>query len=176
MKKIDSLDKIPSVDRILKDPKIVSIVNEYGVRLVTRSAQIVIQRARNSLLIGKALQYKTLIKALQEETFSVVKPSLQPVINLTGVVLHTNLGRASLPLSAIDAVIDAAACPSNLEMDLKTGKRGDRNKHCEDLICQLTGSESAIVVNNNAAAVMLAINTLAHKKEIIIFSKIVSLL
>ena len=166
MKKIDSLDKLPSVDRILKDPKIVSIVNEYGVRLVTRSARMVIQRARSSLLVGKPLAYTTLIKALQEETFGVIKPSLRPVINLTGVVLHTNLGRASLPLSAIDAVIDAAACPSNLEMDLKTGKRGDRNKHCEDLICQLTGSESAIVVNNNAAAVLVTLNSLAKRKEV----------
>ena len=137
MNKIDSLDKIPSVNRILNDPKIVSLVGDYGARVVTTCAQTVIQKARDSLLIGKSTEYKTLIKDLREETFNAFQPSFRPLFNLTGVVLHTNLGRASLPLAAIDAVIDAAARPTNLEMDLKTGKRGDRNKHCEDLICQL---------------------------------------
>ncbi len=166
MNKIDSLDKIPSVNRILNDPKIVSLVGDYGARVVTTCAQTVIQKARDSLLIGKSTEYKTLIKDLREETFNAFQPSFRPLFNLTGVVLHTNLGRASLPLAAIDAVIDAAARPTNLEMDLKTGKRGDRNKHCEDLICQLTGSERAIVLNNNAAAVLVTLSSLARRKEV----------
>jgi L-seryl-tRNA(Ser) seleniumtransferase len=97
---------------------------------------------------------------------SEARPSLRPVFNLTGTVLHTNLGRAQLPEEAIEAMAVAGREPVNLEYDLEGGRRGERDEHVEALLCRLTGAEAATVVNNNAAALLLLLNTLAARKEV----------
>ena len=166
MTRIEKPENLPSVDRLLNDPKVVSLVHEYGAPLVTRSVKNVLAKVRTQVLAGIVIEYDSLLKVLLEELKNAFRSSLQPVFNLTGTVLHTNLGRAALPESAIKAIVDVARGACNLEFDLESGKRGDRHKHAEDLLCQLTGAEAALVVNNNAAAVLLTLNSLANRKEV----------
>lgn len=163
---INAPKQLPSVDRLLNDSDIALILRDYGAILVTRCARQVLKSARLQVLSGQSFESSELVENLAEEVARAVNPSLRRVINLTGTVLHTNLGRAVLPTCAIDAMIEVAQGASNLEFDLITGKRGDRHLHTESLLCQLTGAEAALVVNNNAAAVMLTLNSLALRKEV----------
>jgi L-seryl-tRNA(Ser) seleniumtransferase len=163
---IDTPKKLPSVDRLLSDVNVASLVSKYGAPLVTRCVRNVLESARRHVLAGKSFESNDLVDNLCEDIDRVVRPSLQRVINLTGTVLHTNLGRAVLPTCAIDAMIEVAQGASNLEFDVVSGKRGDRHKHPEALLCELTGAERALVVNNNAAAVLLTLNSLALRKEV----------
>ena len=163
---IDNPKKLPSVDRLLNDPDVASLVRDYGAPLVTRCARNVLESARQQVLAGQSFATGDLVDNLGEDVARTVRPSLRRVINLTGTVLHTNLGRAVLPASAIDAMIEVARGASNLEFDVVAGKRGDRHQHAEALLCQLTGAERALVVNNNAAAVLLTLNSLALRKQV----------
>jgi L-seryl-tRNA(Ser) seleniumtransferase len=163
---IDTPNQLPSVDRLLNDPEVASLVRDYGAPLVTRCARNVLESARHQVLAGKPFESGELVDNLGEGVAGAVRPSLIRVMNLTGTVLHTNLGRAVLPSSAIDAMIEVARGASNLEFDVIAGKRGDRQRHCEALLCELTGAERALVVNNNAAAVLLTLNSLALRKEV----------
>jgi L-seryl-tRNA(Ser) seleniumtransferase len=163
---IDVPNKLPSVDRLLNDPDVASLVRDYGAPLVTRCARNVLESLRHQILAGLSFESRDLPEHLRENIADAVRPSLRRVINLTGTVLHTNLGRAALPDVAIDAMSDVARGASNLEFDLHSGKRGDRHQHAEALLCQLTGAERALVVNNNAAAVLLTLNSLALRKEV----------
>ena len=163
---IDTPDKLPSVDRLLNDPDAASLVSDHGTPLVTRCARNVLQQARQRVLAGQSIESSDLVDNLAGDVAATLCPSLRRLFNLTGTLLHTNLGRAALPASAIDAMCEVARGASNLEFDVIAGKRGDRHMHCEALLCQLTGAERALVVNNNAAAVLLTLNSLALRKQV----------
>ena len=166
----DPRREIPSVDALLASPEFEPILKEFPRQLVVTVTRIVIEEIRNSLLAGDkdiepdGLDYyaRTVLIRLGKETM----PSLRGVINATGVVLHTNLGRAPLAEVAADAMAAAARGYSNLEYDVESGKRGSRYDHCVKLLRELTGAEDAIVVNNNAAALVLVLNTTAKGKGV----------
>lgn len=166
MPRIDTPDKLPSVDRLLRDPQVVALSESHGTPLVTRCARRLLASVREQVLDGMPVASADLVDRLRDEVARVLRPSLNRVINLTGTVLHTNLGRAPLPQSAIEALTEVARGASNLEYDLDSGKRGDRHAHCESLLVELTGAERALVVNNNAAAVLLMLNSLALRKQV----------
>src|SRR5439155_1381594 len=128
-----------------------------------------IERCRSSVRGGDGVPDRADIASAAAATLERLElPSLHPVINATGVVVHTNLGRAPLADSALEAIERIARCYSNLEFDLERGERGSRQVHVEKLICELTGAEGALAVNNNAAAVMLAVAAIGRDQEVVI--------
>ncbi|MCK5489053.1 MAG: L-seryl-tRNA(Sec) selenium transferase, partial [Gemmatimonadetes bacterium] len=141
-------------------------VDRWGREPVTRALRETIAEVRSALQGGDsaALSADLLEKAFRR--LSTDRASLRPVVNGTGVILHTNLGRAPLASVAARVAAEIAGGYSSLEYDLQVGERGDRYLHCADLLSRLTGAESSLVVNNNAAAVMLVLNTLARRKEV----------
>jgi len=170
---MNPLSQLPSVDRLLSTATLASLVDAHGRAVVTGIVRDVLAETRTAVIAGAPLPDETaLIAALINEVGSGVtakmQPKLRPVFNLTGTVLHTNLGRATLPEEAVQALIAAARSPCALEYDIESGGRGDRDNVVNDLLCELTGAEAATVVNNNAAAVFLLLNTLAQKKQVIV--------
>jgi L-seryl-tRNA(Ser) seleniumtransferase len=164
---------IPSVDRILRLAAVAVLIAEYGRDAVVSAIRDDLDRLRASLSErGVATPGETTAERIATRVGvrlrAAATGSLQPVFNLTGTILHTNLGRALLPREAIEAVVSAAGNPVNLEFDLTEGRRGDRDRHLESLLTQITGAEKATFVNNNAAAVLLVLNTLAQRKEVIV--------
>ena len=170
MDKNEVLRKIPQVDEILKDKELVSIVEKTPHDFLTNCIREVIIDTRANILNGieKDIDKKKLIEKVISKVEKKSKHSLRKLINATGTVLHTNLGRAVISKDATDAMISVAYNYSNLEYDLKRGERGDRQSHIEKLITELTGCEAAMVVNNNAAATIIVLAALAHEKEVII--------
>ncbi|WP_245527938.1 L-seryl-tRNA(Sec) selenium transferase [Ammonifex degensii] len=158
--------QLPSVDEILRWPETASLIASYSRGVVVNAARRVLDRLREEILSGcrEEVSSSEIIARLRQE----VRPRLRRVINATGVVLHTNLGRALLSRRAQEAVKTAVAHYTNLEFNLATGKRGERYSLVEELLCLLSGAEAAMVVNNNAAAVLLALNTLAAGREVIV--------
>jgi L-seryl-tRNA(Ser) seleniumtransferase len=161
---------IPALDRLLKTPAVADLVARYGRIPVTETARSLLAELRGALAPGG-----TADGGFDEQRFAADcaarirqerEPSLKPVFNLTGTVLHTNLGRATMPESAARAVAQAMVNPVNLEFDLAGGERGERDAHVERRLARLTGAEAVLVVNNNAAAVYLTLNTLALRKEV----------
>jgi len=173
----DAYKALPSAERALQSNELKDLVSGYGhkaVKLVIRE-DLASLRHHISLDDHSTLKrvthrefFASFCETVAERVRNSFQSSLVQVINLTGTVVHTNLGRAKLPDSAISAMEKVAAHATNLEYDLRTGKRGDRDSHLGDLICDITGAEAATVVNNNAAAVLLVLNTLACGKEVII--------
>ncbi|MFH7566323.1 L-seryl-tRNA(Sec) selenium transferase [Oceanimonas smirnovii] len=163
---------LPAIDKLLQHGKTAALVAEYGQTLVTTQLRQLMDELRQKALAGQLthaeLAHEPLLTGLAARLSEVTASKLKTVINLTGTVLHTNLGRALLPDSAVQAVVKVLTQATNLEFDLDTGRRGDRDSLVEDLICELTGAEAATVVNNNAAAVLLMLNALAAQREVIV--------
>jgi L-seryl-tRNA(Ser) seleniumtransferase len=170
------LSQIPKVDEILADPGISRWIDEYSRGVVVEAIRRGLQRFREDLLSKPpgTLQDQTIfsiekLKPYFEAAIAIlIAPRLKRVINATGVVIHTNLGRSLLHASAIARINEISRCFSNLEYDLEKGQRGSRYVHVEEILCTLTGAEAALVVNNNAAAVLLVLNTLAEGREVVV--------
>jgi L-seryl-tRNA(Ser) seleniumtransferase len=163
--KADALARLPSVDRVLRWPVVAEFIVLHGRAPVLAAARAALAAWREAAVVPDDA---ALCADIERRVRADLAPSLRAVLNLTGTVLHTNLGRAPLPQEAIDAMVQVASGASNLEYDLATGKRGDRDSHLEDWLCRLTGAEAATVVNNNAAAVLLTLNSLGARRECIV--------
>ena len=167
---------LPSVDSVLNDPALLEVRKRLSPRFVTYCVRRVLERFRRELA-GDVQRFGTrsreewlrcAVSAVQKEVSLFLNPTLRRVVNATGVILHTGLGRAPLPEEAREQMARVSEHYCALEFDLEEGKRGERLDHVEPLLRYLSGAEAAAVVNNNAAAVLLALNTLARGKEVIV--------
>ena len=167
-----SASDLPSVDRILNLAEVQPLLAQFGRTQLTGALRKHLDQLRAAALADRLtpadVDTTQLVSALEKQLAAANQPRLRALFNLTGTVLHTNLGRALLPDEAVQAVVSALTTPGNLEFDLDSGGRGDRDNLVEDVLCELTGAEAATVVNNNAAAVLLMLNALAQKKEVIV--------
>ena len=168
------LSAIPSVDRLLAEPAVHGLAERVDLPIVTRWVRASVAALREGLIRGDLPQtdrdglLRWTVADVRQRAEEALAPRLQPVVNGTGIVLHTNLGRAPLPKAAIEQIGRIAGGYSSLEIDLESGRRGSRTVLVEDLLCELTGAEAAAVVNNNAAGLLLTLNTLALGKEAVV--------
>ncbi|KVG34252.1 L-seryl-tRNA(Sec) selenium transferase [Burkholderia ubonensis] len=166
------LARVPSVERVLSSAPLQPVLDEYGRTRVLQAVRAELERwrtaAQHDPAAAEPLDETRIAAAVARTLAAQSAGAVRPVFNLTGTVLHTNLGRALLPDEAVRAVVAALTQPVNLEFDLATGRRGDRDDLIDDLLCELTGAEAATVVNNNAAAVLLTLSALAPKREVIV--------
>src|SRR5688500_6642019 len=156
------LRDLPSVDRLLGDEVLAAAPRP----LATAAARAALDRARDAIRSGA--EPGDTVAAARAELERLRAPSLRRVLNATGVIVHTNLGRAPLAAAALERVLEVGAGYSNLELDVDSGERGSRQEHVTEPLCRLTGAEAALVVNNNAAAVLLALAALAEGREVVI--------
>ena len=171
MNQSNPLKLIPSVDKLLSSAAFQKTVRAYGHTRTSKSIREYLSSLRADVQQNHSHPIPSaedIAAAITISLGSIDRRSLRPVLNLTGTVLHTNLGRAALPASALRAIALTASGNTNLEFDLPKGKRGDRDDHVEKLLCELTGAEAITVVNNNAAAVLICLNTFAFGKEVCI--------
>jgi len=166
MQQENPLRALPSVNELLQDPRLVALASEHGHELALAVARDAIAAAREKIAAGE--QATDLVADALERAERAGVPRLRRVLNATGVVVHTNLGRAPLAASALERIQEVAAGYSNLEYDLEEGARGSRQDHVSPLLSELTGAEAALVVNNNAAAVLLAIAALAEGRDVLV--------
>jgi L-seryl-tRNA(Ser) seleniumtransferase len=160
------LRELPSVDELAGSPGLEALVVLHGRPLVVAAARVALERAREDVKAG--FPAGDLVVRTAGEVEARLRPSLRRVLNATGVVIHTNLGRAPLAEAALARVHQIAVGYSNLEYDVEAGSRGSRQDHVAALLRELTGAEAALVVNNNAAAVLLALAALAERREVIV--------
>jgi len=164
-----ALRRLPAVDQLLQAPTVVAAAAGLPRPLVADAVRVAIDNARRAILAGAAApEQAELEEAAAEQVRALRRKLLVPVINATGVVLHTNLGRAPLSAASLRAIEAVAAGYSNLEYEVDAGRRGSRHVHGEALLVHLTGAEAAMVVNNNAAAVLLVLSAVAQGREVII--------
>ncbi|MBN8757205.1 MULTISPECIES: L-seryl-tRNA(Sec) selenium transferase [Variovorax] len=163
---------LPSVDQLLRLAVPGALLAEHGRTLVVKEARALLEGLRAQAVAGKLMaaevQHDALGNALAARLQTRLAPRMKAVLNLTGTVIHTNLGRALLADAALQRLLAVMTSPNNLEYDLATGSRGDRDSLVEELLCGITGAEAATVVNNNAAAVLLTIAALAREREVIV--------
>ena len=160
---------LPSVDKLISEERIKQLQENYPHTLLVELVRQHLQQERLSIAAGNPCpSTDELVESICAQVYALGKPSLRPVINATGVILHTNLGRAPLSKETTAAMDAVAKGYCNLELDLNSGQRGSRHTHAEQLLCQLTGAEAALVVNNNASAVLLALTVLTKRKEVIV--------
>lgn len=165
------LRKIPKIDEMLLDGRLVFLLEKYPRAVIVDELRSIIGDIRKGILADEITEMPSIediVGLLEEKTGENNQFSLRRVINATGVVLHTNLGRACLSDKVCDYIREIAGHYSTLEYDLKKGARGSRHDHVEKIICKITGAEAAMVVNNNAAATMLCLAALAEDKEVIV--------
>ncbi len=160
---------IPSIEQLRQRPAIRALETRFGAEATVDALRAAAAEARRALASGADAEVVAGIEqAAATQLTAAFRPSLAPVINATGVVIHTNLGRAPLAAAAVERVADVARGYSSLEYDVDRGVRGRRDVHAEGLICRLTGAEAAVVVNNNAAATMIVLAALAAGREVIV--------
>lgn len=165
----NALRQLPSVDKLLSDERIDNLKKTFRREVVVGLIRECLASIRREIAQGApAPSFDDVVDVVVKRADRLENPSLKPLINATGVVLHTNLGRAPMSEDAIRAMDVIAGRYNNLEYDLATGKRGTRQVHFEPILCELTGAEAAFVVNNNAAAVLLAMSAIAKGKEVIV--------
>jgi L-seryl-tRNA(Ser) seleniumtransferase len=166
---MSDLRALPSVDSLINTPEAQACMATFGRPLTLEAIRAALEEVRTAYpQRGKIPSYRDLLERVTTLLEEWVRPTLQMVINATGVILHTNLGRAPLSPAAIQAMQAVALGYSNLEYDLEKGKRGSRLVHAEALLQRLTGAEAALVVNNNAAAVLLSLTALARRRAVVI--------
>ncbi len=171
---INMYSRLPKVDQLLANEKVDQLLTIYPREVVTEVIREVIAELRelisNKSLTLDELDYKIsrITEVIKERVEAALRPRLRRVINGSGVVIHTNLGRSLINGEIMEHIMEIASSYNNLEFDLESGMRGSRYSHLEDIICKITGAEAAIVVNNNAAAVVLVLSSLAKNKEVIV--------
>ena len=173
-KKQDLLRLLPGIDTIMEKAGADSFFKDIPKIVLVRSSRFVVEHLRSFILndersVDKAeLSDKNILNRVKQKANEIMSPNLTRTINATGVVVHTNLGRSLLPSSALENIISIAGRYSNLEFDLRNGTRGSRYEIVEDLLCEISGAESAMVVNNNAGAVLLCLDTIAKGQKAVV--------
>ncbi len=164
------LSKLPSIDQLINTPETETLVSKFGRTLCLKAFRTVLDDIRQQYIDHKTAvpDNKEILNRTRNQINDWVSPSLFQVINASGVVLHTNLGRAPLSTETQKALTEAAEGYSNLEFNLESGKRGRRSTHASQMLARLTGVESGMVVNNNAGAMLLVLSVLAHNKNVLI--------
>ncbi len=161
--------RLPSVDKVLADERMLQAASRYPRDLLVDAVRRRLDHEREAITAGKPCSpVKEIVSSVLADVELLYRPGLRRVINASGVILHTNLGRAPLSPEAISAMDELSRGYSNLEFDLDEGVRGSRHVHVEGLLCRLTGAEAGMVVNNNAGAVLLGLSAVARRKEVIV--------